>query len=355
MNSRKRLRLAVILFVVVFAFGVAGFKIFGGKDWSFLDSVYMTVITVATIGYGEVHDLAATRRPGSSRSSISSSAWGRSPSPSRPSRPSSSRGSSRTSWGDGRWKRDRPAEGPLHRLRKRRDGPDHHPRASSRRRRTFVVIEPSKERIDRLLAAGSVPLCPGRPGGGRSPDQGRDRPGQGHPPQPADRRGQPLRHGDRPEPQSRDPDRGQGDRCPLPREDAQGRGRLPSSRRRSSAACGCVSEMVRPAVVDLPGHDAPGPGTGPPGRRDRRPAGFAVGREDASASRGSGRGRGPSWSPSNGEGRTDFDFNPAGFGPAPGRRRPGLHRFAGKPRELGARAELGPRLPRSIDKPREVI
>ncbi len=57
MNSRKRLRLAVILFVVVFAFGVGGFKIFGGKDWSFLDSVYMTVITVATIGYGEVHDL----------------------------------------------------------------------------------------------------------------------------------------------------------------------------------------------------------------------------------------------------------------------------------------------------------
>ena len=43
---------------MVFAFGVAGFKIFGGKEWSFLDSVYMTVITVATIGYGEVHDLA---------------------------------------------------------------------------------------------------------------------------------------------------------------------------------------------------------------------------------------------------------------------------------------------------------
>jgi voltage-gated potassium channel len=58
MNSRKRLRLAVILFVVVFALGVAGFKFFGGRDWSFFDSVYMTVITVATIGYGEVHDLS---------------------------------------------------------------------------------------------------------------------------------------------------------------------------------------------------------------------------------------------------------------------------------------------------------
>jgi voltage-gated potassium channel len=58
MINRKRLRPAVILFVVVFAFGVAGFKVFGGKDWSVLDSVYMTVITVATIGYGEVHDLS---------------------------------------------------------------------------------------------------------------------------------------------------------------------------------------------------------------------------------------------------------------------------------------------------------
>ncbi len=58
MNSRKRLRLAVILFVIVIAFGVAGFKIFGGEEWSFFDCVYMTVITVATIGYGEVHDLS---------------------------------------------------------------------------------------------------------------------------------------------------------------------------------------------------------------------------------------------------------------------------------------------------------
>ena len=58
MNTRKRLRLAVILFIVVFAFGVAGFKVFGGEDWSFFDCVYMTVITVATIGYGEVHDLS---------------------------------------------------------------------------------------------------------------------------------------------------------------------------------------------------------------------------------------------------------------------------------------------------------
>ncbi len=58
MNSRKQIRVAVVLFLVVFLAGVAGFKIFGGPEWSFLDSVYMTAITVATIGYGEVHDLS---------------------------------------------------------------------------------------------------------------------------------------------------------------------------------------------------------------------------------------------------------------------------------------------------------
>ena len=58
MNSSKRIRIAVVLFLVVFLIGVAGFKILGGPEWSFFDSVYMTVITVATVGYGEVHDLA---------------------------------------------------------------------------------------------------------------------------------------------------------------------------------------------------------------------------------------------------------------------------------------------------------
>ena len=58
MDSRKRIYVAVIMFAVVFLVGVGGFKVFGGKDWSFFDSVYMTVITVATIGYSEVHDLS---------------------------------------------------------------------------------------------------------------------------------------------------------------------------------------------------------------------------------------------------------------------------------------------------------
>lgn len=59
MDSRKRLTVSLALFVTVFLIGVAGFKIIGGAEWSFLDAVYMTVITVGTVGYGETHDLGA--------------------------------------------------------------------------------------------------------------------------------------------------------------------------------------------------------------------------------------------------------------------------------------------------------
>jgi len=57
MDSRKRIIAAFALFVTVFLIGVAGFKVIGGADWSLLDAVYMTVITVGTVGYGETHDL----------------------------------------------------------------------------------------------------------------------------------------------------------------------------------------------------------------------------------------------------------------------------------------------------------
>ena len=46
------------IFLIVFLIGVAGFKILGGREWSVLDSIYMTAITIGTIGYGEVHDLS---------------------------------------------------------------------------------------------------------------------------------------------------------------------------------------------------------------------------------------------------------------------------------------------------------
>ena len=59
MDSRKRLYASLVLFLSVFLIGVAGFKAIGGPEWSLLDAVYMTVITVGTVGYGETHDLGA--------------------------------------------------------------------------------------------------------------------------------------------------------------------------------------------------------------------------------------------------------------------------------------------------------
>ncbi|MBD3414965.1 MAG: potassium channel protein [Candidatus Aminicenantes bacterium] len=59
MGSKKRIFLSVFIFFLVFVSGVLGFKIFGGQDWSLLDSLYMTVITISTVGYEEVLDLSA--------------------------------------------------------------------------------------------------------------------------------------------------------------------------------------------------------------------------------------------------------------------------------------------------------
>ncbi|MGB8951675.1 MAG: NAD-binding protein [Candidatus Aminicenantales bacterium] len=59
MNSRRRLVFSISMFLLVFIIGILGFKFFGGPEWSFFDGLYMTAITIATIGYGEVHDLSA--------------------------------------------------------------------------------------------------------------------------------------------------------------------------------------------------------------------------------------------------------------------------------------------------------
>lgn len=58
MNNKKRIYISLVLFIAVFLIGTAGFKIFGGREASLLDSIYMTAITISTIGYGEVIDLS---------------------------------------------------------------------------------------------------------------------------------------------------------------------------------------------------------------------------------------------------------------------------------------------------------
>ena len=52
---RSKLNTAVVLLILVLIIGVIGFKSI--SDFSWIDAVYMTVITVTTVGFGEVHPL----------------------------------------------------------------------------------------------------------------------------------------------------------------------------------------------------------------------------------------------------------------------------------------------------------
>jgi voltage-gated potassium channel len=58
MDNRRRIFVSLSLFAAVYIIGVIGFKFFGGPGVSLLDCLYMTVITISTIGYGEVVDLS---------------------------------------------------------------------------------------------------------------------------------------------------------------------------------------------------------------------------------------------------------------------------------------------------------
>jgi len=58
MQSKNRLILSFAMFFVVMLVGVVGFKTLGGKEWSLLEALYMTVITLSTVGYEEVTDLS---------------------------------------------------------------------------------------------------------------------------------------------------------------------------------------------------------------------------------------------------------------------------------------------------------
>ncbi len=44
-------------FATVITIGTAGFYFIGGEEWSLIDSFYMTIITMTTVGFGEVHPL----------------------------------------------------------------------------------------------------------------------------------------------------------------------------------------------------------------------------------------------------------------------------------------------------------
>ena len=56
----RRFQLPAALLGVVLVVGTAGYMVIGG--WSALDAFYMTVTTISTVGFGEIHPLDATGR-----------------------------------------------------------------------------------------------------------------------------------------------------------------------------------------------------------------------------------------------------------------------------------------------------
>lgn len=57
---KHRVALAFLAVNAVFAAGVAGYYLIGGGRWSLFDCAYMTVITLTTVGYGEILPLHET-------------------------------------------------------------------------------------------------------------------------------------------------------------------------------------------------------------------------------------------------------------------------------------------------------
>src|SRR5512140_1869387 len=56
MNIRRRLLYAILILLSMTAIAVTGYQVLGGPKVSFLDSLYMAVITLAGVGYGEIID-----------------------------------------------------------------------------------------------------------------------------------------------------------------------------------------------------------------------------------------------------------------------------------------------------------
>jgi voltage-gated potassium channel len=57
-----RVWLALAIPFVLLGVGAVGYKLTGGPEWTWFDALYMSAITLTTVGYGEVHELDHTGR-----------------------------------------------------------------------------------------------------------------------------------------------------------------------------------------------------------------------------------------------------------------------------------------------------
>ncbi|MEE9574425.1 MAG: potassium channel family protein, partial [Candidatus Neomarinimicrobiota bacterium] len=55
--AKIKTKFILFYFIVLITVGSFGFHIIGGREWGFVDSLYMTIITLSTVGFGEVHTL----------------------------------------------------------------------------------------------------------------------------------------------------------------------------------------------------------------------------------------------------------------------------------------------------------
>jgi voltage-gated potassium channel len=60
MSPEAKLRLALVIMVLIMFYGTGGYMLVEG--WSFFDSLYMTIITLTTVGYGEIRPLSEAGR-----------------------------------------------------------------------------------------------------------------------------------------------------------------------------------------------------------------------------------------------------------------------------------------------------
>lgn len=60
--QNRSLVTALLLFAILLGVGTFGYRLIEGPQWTLFDGLYMTVITLATVGFGEIHPLTTTGR-----------------------------------------------------------------------------------------------------------------------------------------------------------------------------------------------------------------------------------------------------------------------------------------------------